>query len=102
MEAGLGTLNGTSVKVYRDLAKQLGDYYLPGPQRLVQSLVLEVERLKEDGTGDYGEAVRILVFLRALIKKSRVYLTENWSRGRWRTTTASSMRSWAESGTWNG
>ncbi len=69
VEAGLGTLNGTSVKVYQDLAKQLGDYYLPGPQRLVQSLVLEVSRLKEDGKGDYKEAVRILVFLRALIKK---------------------------------
>lgn len=51
VEAGLGTLNGTSVKVYQDLAKQLGDYYLPGPQRLVQSLVLEVSRLKEDGKG---------------------------------------------------
>ena len=81
VEAGLGTLNGTSVKVYQDLAKQLGDYYLPGPQRLVQSLVLEVSRLKEDGKGDYKEAVRILVFLRALIKKSRAYLTEKLEQG---------------------
>ncbi|MCD7993717.1 MAG: SWIM zinc finger family protein [Clostridia bacterium] len=81
MEAGLGTLSGTSAKIYQDLAKQLGDYYLPGPQRLVQSLVLEVKRLKEDGAGDYSEAVRILVFLRALIKKSRVYLTEKLEQG---------------------
>ena len=81
LEAGLGTLKGTSVKVYQDLAKQLGDYYLPGPQRLVQSLVLEVSRLKEDGKGDYKEAVRILVFLRALIKKSRAYLTEKLEQG---------------------
>ena len=81
VEAGLGTLNGTSVKVYQDLAKQLGDYYLPGPQRLVQSLVLEVSRLKEDGKGDYKESVRILVFLRALIKKSRAYLTEKLEQG---------------------
>ena len=29
VEAGLGTLNGTSVKVYQDLAKQLGHYLVP-------------------------------------------------------------------------
>lgn len=81
MEAGLGTLTGTSVKVYQDLAKQLGDYYLPGPQRLVQSLILEVQKLQETGNGKYGDAVDILIFLRALIKKSRAYLTEKLEHG---------------------
>lgn len=76
-EAGLGTLGGTSVKVYQDLAKQLGDYYLPGPQRLVQSLVQEIQKLEEGkGACDYKDAVHILVYLRALIRKSRTYLTE--------------------------
>ena len=75
--AGLGTLGGTSVKVYQDLAKQLGDYYLPGPQRLVQSLVQEIQKLEEGkGACDYKDAVHILVYLRALIRKSRTYLTE--------------------------
>ena len=105
LEAGLGTLKGTSVKVYQDLAKQLGDHYLPGPQRMIQSLALQVQMLEGTGTGgraasgpvtaggsatggsygaqaaaggsgDYREAVRILVYLRALIKKSRNYLEE--------------------------
>ena len=43
--------------------------------------MLEVSRLKEDGKGDYKEAVRILVFLRALIKRSRAYLTEKLEQG---------------------
>lgn len=81
LESGLGTLTGTSVKVYQDLAKQLGDYYLPGPQRLVQSLVTEVQRLWEDGAGDYRNAVHILVYLRSLVKKSRTYLSEKLEQG---------------------
>ena len=28
LQAGLGTMGGSSIKKYRDLAKQLGDYYL--------------------------------------------------------------------------
>lgn len=81
VEAGLGTLNGTSVKVYQDLAKQLGDYYLPGLQRLVQSLVLEIERIQEKETAEYQRAVSILIHLRALIKKSRTYLNEKLENG---------------------
>lgn len=81
MQAGLGTLTGSSVKIYQDLAKQLGDYYLPGPQRLVQSLVLEIQNLQDNDTGNYREAVAILVYLRALIKKSRTYLSEKLENG---------------------
>lgn len=91
LENGLGTLSGTSVKKYQDLAKQLGDYYLPGPQRLIQSLALQVQLLNETkgpadaGRGqekDFCDAVHILIYLRALIVKSRAYLTEKLEQDR--------------------
>ena len=43
LSAGLGTMGGASIKTYRDLAKQLGDYYLAGPQLYVSRLILEIE-----------------------------------------------------------
>lgn len=85
VESGLGTLRGTPAKVYQDLAKQLGDYYLPGPQRLIQSLVLNIQSMEEGGDTAseqerFREAVHILVYLRALVKKARAYLEEKLSQ----------------------
>lgn len=77
LNAGLATLKGTSLKTYQDLAKQLGDYYLPGPERLIRSLILQIQEMEKSGESDrFGDAARTLVRLRSLIKKSRVYLNE--------------------------
>ena len=45
LDAGLATLKGSSLKTYQDLAKQLGDYYLPGPERLIRTLILQMQDL---------------------------------------------------------
>lgn len=75
LEGGLGTLAGSSIKLYRDLARQLGDYYLPGPQIYIKRIALEAERLQEDGLqAHHAQAVRLLTQLHALTKKARVYL----------------------------
>ncbi len=77
LSAGLGAMGGSSIKTYRDLAKQLGDYYLAGPQLYVSRLILEMEDFKKDGEScHYKAAAHILVQLRALIKKSESYLKE--------------------------
>lgn len=77
MNAGLGTMGGTALKTYRDLAKQLGDYYLPGPQRLLNRLILEIGAFQKDGAdAHYDEAVAVLEKLWALVRKSKTYLTE--------------------------
>jgi len=78
LQAGLGTIEGNSVKTYTDLAKQLGDnYYLFGPQNYVRQLIAEIEEMKKDGKEQhYHAAVTILVKLRALVKKSEIYLNE--------------------------
>ena len=77
MRAGLGTMGGTALDTYRQLAKQLGDYYLPGPQRLLNSLILEIAAFQKDGLEDhYEQSIDILEKLWTLVKKSRQYLTE--------------------------
>ncbi len=76
MKAGLGTMGGASLNTYRDLAKQLGDYYLPGPQRFLLGLVLEMEAFQKDNAEQhYDNAIDILERLWTLVKKSRAYLT---------------------------
>jgi len=72
---GLGTLEGTSLKSYKDLAKQLGDYYLPGPQILLNRLILESEAYQKDQDPSHQEQIiTILVHINALIKKAEEYL----------------------------
>ena len=82
MNAGLGTMGGTALNTYRTLAKQLGDYYLPGPQRLINRLILEIDAFQKDGSDTHYEtAIDTLEKLWALVKKSRQYLTEKLESG---------------------
>lgn len=82
LNAGLGTLTGKSIQSYRELAKQLGDYYLPGPQIELRRLTLEIVRLQEDkDESHYAAALHILTRLQALIQKARAYLTEKLESG---------------------
>lgn len=77
LNAGLGTMGRSSIKTYRDLAKQLGNYYLTGPQLYVNRLILEMEAAqKEAGDGHEREAARILVQLRSLVRKAETYIQE--------------------------
>lgn len=82
MKAGLGAMGGTAIGTYRQLSKQLGDYYLPGPQRLLNGLILEIEAFQKDGReAHYETALGILEKLHTLAKKSRQYLTEKLESG---------------------
>ena len=75
LKVGLSTMGTVSLKEYKDIVKQLGDYYLPGPQILFQRLMLEVQEYKEDqDTKHYQQALDCLKKLRAIEKKGREYL----------------------------
>ena len=75
MHTGLSSMGSVSLKSYRDLAKQLGDYYLPGPQNYFNRLVLEMEAYQKDSDKKhYHQAVEVLKRLRALERKAAVYL----------------------------
>ena len=82
MNSGLGTMGGTALPAYRTLAKQLGDYYLPGPQRLLNGLILEIEAFQKDGEDrHYDAAIAALERLWALVRKSRQYLSAKVESG---------------------
>ncbi len=77
LSAGLGTLAGTSAKSYEKLAKDLGSYYLTGPQLAFSRIALAVGAIQKDpGHADrhYAEAMRTLVALRSTIQKARAFL----------------------------
>ena len=77
LDAGLGTMGGTTLSTYKELSKQLGDYYLPGPQRLLNRLILEIEAFQTDQKeSHYDNTLDALEKLWALIKKSTAYLQE--------------------------
>ncbi len=75
MHTGLSSMGSVSLKSYKDLAKQLGDYYLPGPQNYFNRLVLEMEAYQKDtDKKHYHQAVEVLKRLRALERKAAAYL----------------------------
>ena len=61
LKVGLSAMGSVSITEYRDIVKQLGDYYLPGPQVLFQRLLLEIQAYKEDqDKGHYQTALECL------------------------------------------
>lgn len=79
---GLGAMGGAALSSYRQLSKQLGDYYLPGPQRLLNEFILEMDAFQKDGSdAHYETAIEVLERLRALIKKACKYLAAKLESG---------------------
>ncbi|MBD5130906.1 MAG: SWIM zinc finger family protein [Ruminococcaceae bacterium] len=75
VSAGLGTMGGASLPTYRSLSKQLGDYYLNGPQRLFNRLITEITEFQKDNLEiHYDNAIDAIEKLYSLIKKSREYI----------------------------
>ncbi len=72
---GVGTLAGTSAKTYQTLAKDLSSYYLTGVQTAFLRLSNEIEKLNNDNQ-DYQEIIRILIWLNAMVQKSRAFLNQ--------------------------
>lgn len=82
MKAGLGTMGGAALDTYRQLAKQLGDYYLPGPQRLLNRLILEIAAFQKDGQdAHYETAMQALEKFHTLVKKSTQYISAKLETG---------------------
>lgn len=77
MAAGLGTIGGASLKTYQQLVKQMGDYYLPGPQKLCNQLLIEITAFQKDSNEEhYDNAIDVLKKLWTLSKKSRQYIEQ--------------------------
>lgn len=84
LTGGLGTLAGTSAQSFEKVAKDLGNYYLTGPQNTFSAIALEVRKIQqnpEKADEHYTEALRLLIALHATIKKSRVFLNQKLEAG---------------------
>lgn len=84
LTAGIGTLAGTAAQSYEKVAKDLGNYYLTGPQNAFARIALEVRKIQQDpqqAEVHYAEALRILISLHATIRKARVFLNEKMESG---------------------
>lgn len=82
MKAGLGTMGGAALKTYEQLSKQLGDYYLPGPQRLLNGLIIEIAAFQKDqDEAHYDSAISVLEKFWTLVKKSKQYLSDKLEKG---------------------
>lgn len=79
LSAGLGTVNSGSVSKYKDLTKQLGDYYLNGLQLLLQRFILAVQADKSQ-SGE-KELVEKLVQLDQAAKKCKAWLEKQLESG---------------------
>lgn len=84
LTSGIGTLSGTSAQSFEKVARDLGNYYLTGPQNAFTRIALEVRKIQqnpEQASEHYAEALRILISLHATIKKSRVFLNSKLEAG---------------------
>ncbi len=84
LSAGVSTLSGSSAQSYEKLAKDLGNYYLTGPQAAFSRIALTVRQIQthpEQAPALYAEALRILISLHATIKKSRDFLNSKLESG---------------------
>lgn len=73
VQAGLGTINAKTIKIMNDQVKQLGNYYLTGPQIMLKHFLL----LFENGDAHekiYSQAVDLLITMNSLCKKGKEYL----------------------------
>lgn len=84
LSAGFGAISGNSLDTYKDLAKQLGDYYLPGPQQLLKRIIIELEAIKEDREQEaerYVHIVKYCIQLHTVIKKVRQFFGQKLEEG---------------------
>jgi len=84
LSAGVSTLSGSSAQSFEKLAKDLGSYYLTGPQTAFFRIALTVQQIQnhpEEASALYAKALRILISLHAVIKKSRAFLNGKLGSG---------------------
>lgn len=79
---GLGSVEETQLADYRQLARQLGDYYLPGPQLMLHRFLRELEAFQQDGAdARRAAALELVRQLWALTQKGQTYLRQKLESG---------------------
>ncbi len=79
---GVSSINKTSAEQYKALAKQLGEFYLPEPQAIVEEIVSAAQELSEQpDDAECARLVSLCVKLSSTVKKSRAYINEKLESG---------------------
>lgn len=82
LERGVSSINSTSATQYNNLAKQLGDYYLPEPQAIMYKIISSAQKLSANpDDSQINEIVSLCVKLSSTIKKSREYINSKLESG---------------------
>lgn len=75
VQSGLGTINLKTIRTMKEQVKQLGNYYLPGPQIMLRDFLLLFEN-SDDNETIYSQAVDRLITMYSLCKKGKEYLAK--------------------------
>lgn len=75
VQSGLGTIDSNTIELLENQVKQLGNYYLPGAQRLLRELISLFANAEDQEKG-YTAAVDCLIRLYTLAEKGREYLEQ--------------------------
>lgn len=79
---GISSVSSAAAEQYKGLAKQLGDYYLPEPQAIMNEIITAAERLT--ASPDDKELARLTalcVKLSSAVRKSQAYIAEKLESG---------------------
>jgi len=86
LSSGVGTLSGSSAQTYDKLAKDLGNYYLTGPQTAFSRIALAVRTVQahpDQAQSAYAGALQTLISLHSTIRKSRDFLQAKLDAGQY-------------------
>ncbi len=82
LNKGVSSVSRASAGQYKTLAKQLGDYYLPEPQAIMDEIISAAEELSETPDDkEINRLVALCVKLSSTVKKSRAYIKEKLESG---------------------
>lgn len=82
LERGVSSINSTSAEQYKNLAKQLGDYYLPEPQAIMYKIINSAQKLSANpDDSQINEIVSLCVKLSSTVRKSREYINSKLESG---------------------
>ncbi|MBR1824531.1 MAG: hypothetical protein IJ779_09915 [Ruminococcus sp.] len=79
---GIGSVNKAACQQYKGLAKQLGDYYLPEPQAIMNEIIQAVSNISEEPDDrETNNIIALCVRLGSAVKKSRDYIDAKLESG---------------------
>lgn len=82
LERGVSSINSTSAEQYKELARQLGDYYLSEPQAIMTEIVAAAENLSSDPQDAQTRRITALcVRLASVVRKSEDYINDKLKSG---------------------